>query len=110
MRLVFEDGDFSKTNGSLFGRETLSDRFGESSGRFNLVREGGEVGVLTYRTFSWPPTPSDKDVLYGVLVAAKDSNRFLTTDPKAFYKDQLGQTAFTAQDAKVRWRDRPVPT
>ena len=44
MRFVFDDGDFSKTDGSLFGRAAFSDRFSQPSGRFNLVGQGSEVG------------------------------------------------------------------
>lgn len=65
----------------------------------------GVVATLSYRIFDWPQTPDDSDLPYGVLIASKDSHRFLSRDPKAFYKDHLGMTQFTEVNAKTKLFD-----
>ena len=68
--------------------------------------DDGVVAYMTYCTFTWPRSPSDADVPYGVLVATKDSNRFMNTDPKAFYRDELGDSKYTKETPKSRLFDR----
>ena len=62
----------------------------------------GEVGKLSRRDFTWPATPSDSDMPYGVLIAIAGSNRFLSNDPKAFYRDELGTSKFIAGGNDLR--------
>ena len=72
----------------------------------NAYGSDGKVAFLQYKTFEPPRLPTDKDMKYGVLVASKSSTRFLNTDPKAFYADELCTTRVTRDTCKQILFDR----
>ena len=107
-----EPVDFSRTYCQRViddGKNTLGAETEPTAVMMSMAGGQQQVGWLSHRKVeSWPRSPNDEQVPYGVLVAAPGTQRHMNRDPKAFFADKMGVAPLfkELQDPKTRFFDK----